>query len=73
MSAHRLSLTSALSLFVVAACFVVILLERAGIAPALRPLTSALYSWTVLLAAFALLLGVANVAWVHVRRICDRL
>lgn len=28
-----------------------------------------IYEWGVLLAAFALLLGAANVAWVHVRRI----
>jgi hypothetical protein len=69
MPAHRLSLTSALSLFMVATCFVVILLERAGLAPLLRPLTTALYAWTVLLAAFALLLGVTNVAMVHLRRI----
>ncbi|RIK40186.1 MAG: hypothetical protein DCC55_15825 [Chloroflexi bacterium] len=69
MPVHRFSLTGTLSLAFVAACFVIILLERTGVAPQLRPLTSALYSWTVLLAAFALLLGVANVALVHFRRI----
>jgi hypothetical protein len=69
MFVHRLSLTGTLALLVVAACFLVILLERAGIAPQLQPVTTALYTWSVLLAAFALLLGVANVGLVHLRRI----
>jgi hypothetical protein len=56
-------------LLIAAACFVVIVLERAGAAPALRPVTTLLYTWTILLAAFALLLGVANVFLVHVRRV----
>ena len=66
---QRMVVTSYLTLTVVASCFVVIVLDRAGLAPQLRPLTTALYSWTILLAAFALVLGVVNVALVHLRRI----
>jgi hypothetical protein len=35
----------------------------------LRALAILLYEWGILLSAFALLLGAANVTWVHVRRI----
>ena len=35
----------------------------------LRPVAVRIYEWGVLLSAFALLLGAANVAWVHVRRV----
>jgi hypothetical protein len=38
------------------------------IAP-LRAAATVVYEWGILLSAFALLLGVANVAWVHVRQI----
>lgn len=66
---QRIGVTSYVTLTVVATCFVVIALDRAGLVPQLRPLTTALYSWTILLAAFALILGVANVALVHLRRV----
>ncbi len=69
MLLHRLSLSSALALLVGAACFVLIALERSGLAPQLQPVTTTLYEWTLLLAGFALLLGIANVAFVHLRRI----
>jgi hypothetical protein len=69
MAVHRFSPTGILALVLVTGCFVVILLERTGLAPQLRSLTTVLYSWTVLWAAFALLLGVANVVLVHLRRI----
>jgi hypothetical protein len=69
MPVQRFSLPGILSLVLVTGCFVAILLERAGLAPQLRSLTTVLYSWTVLLAAFALVLGVANVVLVHLRRI----
>jgi hypothetical protein len=69
MLLHRLSLSSALALLVGAACFGIITLERAGLTPQLRPVTTTLYEWTLLLAGFALLLGIANVALVHLRRI----
>jgi hypothetical protein len=35
----------------------------------LRPVARMVYEWGILLSAFALLLGAANVAWVHVRRV----
>lgn len=35
----------------------------------LRALAVLIYEWGMLLSAFALLLGAANVAWVHVRRV----
>jgi hypothetical protein len=35
----------------------------------LRTIATMLYEWGVLLSAFALLVGIANVAWSHVRRI----
>lgn len=69
MPVRRYTLTGVLSLALVAACFVIIVLDRTGLAPPLRTLTTALYNWTVLLAAFALLLGVANVVLVHFRRV----
>jgi hypothetical protein len=56
-------------LLITAACFVVVVLDRTGAAPALRPVTTLLYASTVLLAGFALLLGVANVFLIHVHRI----
>jgi hypothetical protein len=37
--------------------------------PLLRPVATIVYEWGILLSAFALLLGAANVAWVHVRRV----
>jgi hypothetical protein len=69
MPVHRFSLAGSLALVLVAACFVLIVLERTRLIPQLEPVTTALYSWTVLLAAFALLLGVANVMLVHLRRV----
>lgn len=69
MPAHRFSLTNALALLVAATCFVVIVLDRAGLAPVLHQVTTMLYQWTVLLGAFALLLGVANLGITHGRRI----
>lgn len=69
MPAHRFSLTNTLVMLVATTCFVIIVLDRAGLAPALRPVTTMLYQWTVLLGAFALLLGIVNVAITHGRRI----
>ncbi len=43
--------------------------DRIGIMPSLHAVTDTLYTWVILLAAFALLLGVVNVIWIHVRRI----
>lgn len=43
-------------------------LDRMGLALLRAPATQ-LYRWAVVLSGFALLLGVANVSWVHLRRV----
>lgn len=62
-------LTAYLSIAVAVAAFALITLDRAGIAPSLRGLTSQFYLWLLLLGAVALLLGTINLAWVHLLRI----
>lgn len=69
MPTRTTSATGYLVLLTVAVCFIVITLDRVGMGPALRSLTTALYAWAVLLSAFALLLGVFNVLLMHLRRI----
>ncbi len=44
-------------------------LERSGLVPGIEAVTNILYQWAILLGGFGLLLGVANVALVHIRRI----
>lgn len=63
--------STAFTALIVAFTFILIGLDRAGIAPILRAITTTLYLWTLLLAGFALLLGVVNVLWVHLRRLQD--
>lgn len=58
-----------LTLAVLLACFALVVADRTGLFPLLRPITTALYSWTIILAAFALLAGLLNVLLVHGRRI----
>ena len=59
-----------LTIIVIAAIFVVIAFDRAQtFGDALRPVTSQLYLWAMLLAAVALLMGAVNVAWIHLRRV----
>jgi hypothetical protein len=53
-------------IFIVAA---VIVASRFDLLPGLQPAATLLYAWVLLLAAFALLLGIASVAWVHLGRI----
>lgn len=60
---NRLGLTIIL---VVAA---IIVASRFDLLPALQPVAVLLYAWVLILAAFALLLGIASVAWVHLVRI----
>ncbi len=63
-------LARGITLLVVVASFIVIVLDRAQVfGDNLRATTSLLYSWTVILGAFALLLGAFNVAWVHLRQV----
>lgn len=56
-------------IFVFLLCFVVIGTDRSGLFAALRPLTTVLYRSVLLLSAFALILGVINILWVHLRRV----
>lgn len=58
-----------LGLTLTAAVAALVLMDRFQLLPALRPVTTLLYGWALLLAAFALLLGIGNVVWVHVRRV----
>ncbi len=43
--------------------------DRLVYLPPLRAVATQLYSWALLLAAFALILGVVNVAWIHFRQV----
>lgn len=53
-------------IFIIAA---VIVASRFDLLPGLQPTATLLYAWVLLLAAFALLLGIASVVWVHLGRI----
>jgi hypothetical protein len=44
-------------------------LDRLAFLPVLRPITTSLFEWGIILAAFAMLLGAANIVIVHARRI----
>jgi hypothetical protein len=46
-----------------------IVFDRIGLWPALRPITFQLYVWGIVLAAVAITLGALNVAWIHAKRI----
>jgi len=52
-----------------AGCLLLVSLDRLDYFPILRLVTSTLLNWVLLLGGFALLLGVLNVALVHLRRI----
>jgi hypothetical protein len=69
MIGKKFTAISYLLLLIVVGCFAVIVLDRVFGVPVLRQMSTALYQWTIVLAAVALLLGVANVALVHVQRI----
>lgn len=70
MNQSRISAATSYLIFVImVVCFAVIGLERAQIFPDLTVITTRFYTWAALLGAFALLLGVANVLWVHFGRV----
>jgi len=69
MISARMPLRSAIAIGIMAACFALILADRTGLLPRLAPFTLALYQWAIILGGVALLLGVLNVLWVHMRRI----
>jgi len=58
-----------LILFLIIFCFILIALDRSGVATLLHGTVVTLYQWLLLLASFALLFGIAHVLVVHLRRI----
>lgn len=56
-------------IFIFLLCFVLIGVDRTGQFAELRPLTTAIYKWVLLLTGCGLLLGVINIMQVHLRRI----
>ena len=66
---QRSNFALALTLLIVAFCFILIVLVRSGTLPFAQPLVSVLYEWTVTLAGFALVLGIVSVLWVHLQRV----
>lgn len=50
-------------------CLVLIVLDRSGVAPLLHGLVVTFYEWLLLLASFALLVGIAHLLVTHLRRI----
>ncbi|MBI3959032.1 MAG: hypothetical protein HY328_09500 [Chloroflexi bacterium] len=69
MFAQRAPWINRIALLIVALTAALILADRFGISPITRPVANLLYTWALLLSAFTLLLGVANVLWVHMERI----
>ena len=69
MQADRPSRPSNLVTLIVVCCIVLIGLDRTGQFAILRPLTTTLYNWALLLSAAALLLGVVHVFGLHMQRI----
>ncbi|MEZ4675608.1 MAG: hypothetical protein R2932_15360 [Caldilineaceae bacterium] len=60
-----------LAFVIVVICFVVIALDRTELVPLIHPGVIELYQWFVLLSAFGLLLGTANILFVHLHRIAS--
>lgn len=58
-------LTLGITLF----CFILIALDRSGAVPLLHGIVVTLYAWLLLLASFALLLGIVHLLVTHLRRI----
>lgn len=56
-------------IFIFLLSFILIGVDRTGQFQELRPLTTTIYKWVLLLSAFALLLGVLNIAQVHLQSI----
>ena len=56
-------------LLIIAGALLLLGIDRFANLPLLRPIAIVIYEWGILLSAFALLLGVINVAWVHVRQV----
>ncbi len=62
-------LTAYLMTAIAVGAFVLLAVDRSGLAPALSALTNQFYVWLILLGAVALLVGVVNVMRIHLQRI----
>ena len=69
MFSQRSPWPNRIALLIVALVAGIVLADRFGISPLTRPAANLLYGWALLLSAFTLVLGVANVLWVHLERI----
>lgn len=74
MSLPRRSLRTWITLGIIVICFALVLLDRTGFGAAnggaaFALATRSLYTWSVVLAAVAVLLGAVNLIWVHILRI----
>jgi len=69
MFAQRAPWINRIILLIMALVAAMILADRFGASPLTRPVANLLYIWSLLLSAFTLLLGVANVLWTHMDRI----
>lgn len=58
-----------IGLLVIMLTAAVVVIDRFALLPQVRPLTNLLYVWVLLLAGFALLLGITSLLWVHIERI----
>lgn len=69
MTTPRSTIASRITTIVVLGCVAIMTLDRLSLLPMLRPLTTSLLEWGIILAAFAMLLGAANIVIFHARRI----
>ncbi|MFZ1757106.1 MAG: hypothetical protein WBO46_25145 [Caldilineaceae bacterium] len=69
MFAQRTPWINRIALLLVALVAALIVADRFGLTALTRPVANHLYTWALLLSAFTLLLGVANVLWVHLTAI----
>lgn len=66
---ERTNFPGYLTILITLGCFILIGLDRTGQVTVLRPLTTQLYQWVIVLSAVGILLGIINLIWIHVRRI----
>ena len=69
MPTNRTLRTNFLFLLILTGIVLLLGIDRFVEITPMRAAATVLYEWTMLLSAFALLLGIANVTWVHVRRV----
>jgi hypothetical protein len=58
-----------IGLLIVLVTATLILVDRLGNVIEMRPLTTLLYGWVLLLSTFGLLLGITGLVWIHIERI----